>query len=105
MAAQIGKRGAALLQDPTLNKSTAFTEAERQALGLVGLVPDKTETEEMQLHRIMLQLGRKDSDIERYIYLINLLDHDETLFFPAMMSDSPRFLPIVNCPTICQRNL
>jgi len=100
MAAQIGKRGAALLQDPTLNKSTAFTEAERQALGLVGLVPDKTETEEMQLHRVMLQLGRKDSDIERYIYLINLLDHDETLFYRTIMSDPARFLPIVYDPTI-----
>src|SRR3954452_7629232 len=100
MAAQIGKRGAALLQDPTLNKSTAFTEAERQALGLVRLVPDKTETEEMQLHRVMLQLGRKDSDIERYIYLINLLDHDETLFYRTVMSDPARFLPIVYDPTI-----
>src|SRR3954452_6354686 len=100
MAAQIGKRGAALLQDPTLNKSTAFTEAERQALGLVRLVPDKTETEEMQLHRVMLQLGRKDSDIERYIYLINLLDHNETLFYRTVMSDPARFLPIVYDPTI-----
>jgi malate dehydrogenase (oxaloacetate-decarboxylating)(NADP+) len=100
MAMQTGKRGAALLRDPALNKSTAFTEAERQALGLIGLVPDKTETEEMQLHRVMLQLGRKGSDIERYIYLINLLDHDETLFYRTIMSDPARFLPIVYDPTI-----
>jgi malate dehydrogenase (oxaloacetate-decarboxylating)(NADP+) len=100
MAMQTGKRGAALLQDPALNKSTAFTEAERQALGLIGLVPDKTETEEVQLHRVMLQLGRKGSDIERYIYLINLLDHDETLFYRTIMSDPARFLPIVYDPTI-----
>ncbi len=56
------KRGIEQLQDPSLNKSTAFTEAEKQALGLVGLVPDVTETEELQLQRVMLQLGKKDTD-------------------------------------------
>ena len=48
-----------LLQDPSLNKSTAFTEAEKQALGIVGLVPDVTETEDLQLRRVMLQLGQR----------------------------------------------
>ena len=67
-----GKRGVELLRDPVVNKSTAFTEAERQALGLVGLVPDTTESEELQLHRVMDQLGNKPTDLERYIYLINL---------------------------------
>jgi malate dehydrogenase (oxaloacetate-decarboxylating)(NADP+) len=43
------KRGIELLLDPSLNKSTAFTEAEKQALGIVGLVPDVTETEDLQL--------------------------------------------------------
>jgi malate dehydrogenase (oxaloacetate-decarboxylating)(NADP+) len=94
------KRGSDLLHDPALNKSTAFTEAERQALGLVGLVPDKTETEDLQLQRVMLQLGHKNTDIERYIYLVNLLDHNETLFYRTLMSDPARFLPIVYDPTI-----
>jgi malate dehydrogenase (oxaloacetate-decarboxylating)(NADP+) len=98
--AQEGKRGVDLLHDPALNKSTAFTEAERQALGLVGLVPDKTETEDLQLHRVMLQLSRKSSDLDRYVYLVNLLDHDETLFYRTIMSDPARFLPIVYDPTI-----
>jgi malate dehydrogenase (oxaloacetate-decarboxylating)(NADP+) len=89
-----------LLQDPTLNKSTAFTEAERQALGITGLVPDVTETEDQQISRVMMQLGHKTSDIDRYIYLINLLDHDETLFYRTIMSDPARFLPIVYDPTI-----
>ena len=75
------KHGIELLDDPSLNKSTAFTEAEKQSLGLVGLVPDVTETEELQLHRVMMQLGQKNTDLERYIYLINLLDHNETLFY------------------------
>jgi malate dehydrogenase (oxaloacetate-decarboxylating)(NADP+) len=94
------KRGADLLQDPSLNKSTAFTEAERQALGIVGLVPDVTETEDLQLQRVMLQLSHKNTDLERYVYLMNLLDHDQTLFYRTLMSDPARFLPIVYDPTI-----
>jgi malate dehydrogenase (oxaloacetate-decarboxylating)(NADP+) len=99
-APQTTKRGADLLQDPFLNKSTAFTEAERQAFGIVGLVPDVTETEDLQLQRVMLQLGHKTTDIERYVYLMNLLDHNETLFYRTIMSDPARFLPIVYDPTI-----
>jgi malate dehydrogenase (oxaloacetate-decarboxylating)(NADP+) len=94
------KRGIELLQDPSLNKSTVFTEAEKEALGLVGLVPDVTETEDLQLQRVMLQVATKPTDLERYIYLINLLDHDETLFYRTIMSDPARFLPIVYDPTI-----
>jgi malate dehydrogenase (oxaloacetate-decarboxylating)(NADP+) len=67
------KRGMDLLQDPSLNKSTAFTQAERQAFGIVGLVPDVTETLDVQLSRVMMQLGHKSTDLERYIYLVNLL--------------------------------
>jgi malate dehydrogenase (oxaloacetate-decarboxylating)(NADP+) len=94
------KRGLDLLEDPSLNKSTAFTEAEKEAFGLVGLVPDVTETEDLQLKRVMLQLAEKPTDLERYIYLINLLDHNETLFYRTVMSDPARFLPIVYDPTI-----
>jgi malate dehydrogenase (oxaloacetate-decarboxylating)(NADP+) len=95
-----GKRGIELLHDPSLNKSTAYTEAERQALGLVGLVPDVTDSEDIQLRRVMQQLGDKTTDLERYIYLMNLLDHNETLFYRTIMSDPARFLPIVYDPTI-----
>src|ERR1700675_1498997 len=94
------KRGIELLHDPSLNKSTAFTEAEKQAFGIVGLVPDVTETEDLQLSRVMLQLGHKNTDLDRYIYLVNLLDHDETLVYRTVMSDPVRFLPIVYDPTI-----
>ena len=95
-----GKHGVDVLHDPSLNKSTAFTEAERQALGLVGLVPDATEPEDLQFRRVMQQLGHKTTDLDRYIYLVNLLDHDETLFYRTIMSDPARFLPIVYDPTI-----
>jgi malate dehydrogenase (oxaloacetate-decarboxylating)(NADP+) len=95
-----GKRGLDLLHDPVLNKSTAFTERERQELGLIGLVPEVTETEDLQLRRVMQQLGHKVTDLDRYIYLVNLLDNDETLFYRVIMSDPARFLPIVYDPTI-----
>jgi len=93
-------RGIEVLQDPRRNKSTAFTEAEKQSLGLVGLLPDVTETEDLQLQRVNSQLAQKPTDLERYIYLMNLLDHNETLFYRTLMSDPARFLPIVYDPTI-----
>ena len=96
----INKHGFDLLQDPSLNKSTAFTEMEKQALGIVGLVPDVAETMDVQLSRVMMQLGHKTTDLDRYIYLVNLLDHNETLFYRTIMSDPARFLPIVYDPTI-----
>src|SRR5262249_52648856 len=95
-----GKRGIDLLHDPVVNKATAYTEAERQALDLVGLVPDATESEDLQLSRVLQQLGHKTTDLERYIYLISLLDNDETLFYRTLVSDPARFLPIVYDPTI-----
>jgi malate dehydrogenase (oxaloacetate-decarboxylating)(NADP+) len=94
------KRGMQLLFDPSLNHSTAYSEAEKQALGIVGLVPDVTETLEIQLSRVMMQLGHKSTDLDRYIYLVNLLDHDEPLFYRTVMSDPARFLPIIYDPTI-----
>lgn len=76
-----GERGIDLLHDPKLNKSTDFTEAERQALGLVGLVPDVTESIETQLSRVLQQLKGKPSNLERFIHLMNLLETNETLFY------------------------
>ena len=94
------KHGLDVLLEPSLNKSTAFTEDEKEQLGIVGLVPDVTESEDLQLSRVMLQLGHKTTDLDRYIYLANLLDHNETLFYRTIMSDPARFLPIVYDPTI-----
>jgi malate dehydrogenase (oxaloacetate-decarboxylating)(NADP+) len=94
------KHGMDLLHDPSLNKSTGFTEAEKKSLGLVGLVPDVTESIETQLSRVLLQLKEKASDLDRFIYLMNLLDTNETLFYRTLMSDPARFLEIVYDPTI-----
>src|SRR5580658_7446258 len=92
--------GIELLHDPRQNKSTAFTLAERQELGLIGLLPSGVETEDIQVRRALQQMGDKPTDLERYIYLISLLDANETLFYKVVMSDPARFLPIVYDPTV-----
>ena len=98
-------RNIEVLRDPKLNKSTGFTEAERQTLGLVGLVPDVTESIETQLSRVLLQLKSKPNDLERFIHLMNLLETNETLFYRTLMSDPARFLEIVYDPTIGEASL
>lgn len=92
--------GVQLLRDPELNKSTAFTANEREALGLVGLLPSGVDAQETQVQRVLQQLALKPTDLERYIYLIGLLDMDETLFYKVAMSDPARFLPILYDPTV-----
>ncbi len=93
-------KGVSLLRDPRLNKSTAFSEAERQALGLVGLVPEGIDDEEAQIQRTLFQLGQKPTDLEKYIYLSQLQDTDETLFYRILMSDPAHYLPLVYTPTV-----
>jgi malate dehydrogenase (oxaloacetate-decarboxylating)(NADP+) len=95
-----GLRGLQLLETPSLNKGTAFTEAERGALGLEGLLPPAVESIERQTQRALKQLDYKTTDLERYIYLIQLLDANERLFYRVLMSDAARFLPIIYAPTV-----
>ena len=99
------KRGIDVLHDPRINRSTGFTEGEREALGLIGLVPDVTETIETQLARVLLQLKEKPNDLERFIHLMNLLETDQTLFYRTLMSDPARFLEIVYDPEIGEASL
>src|ERR1700731_2155203 len=93
------KRGTDLLHDPRLNKSTGFTEAERQGLGRGGLVPDVTESIEPRASRVLLQLKSKGADLDRFIHLMNLCETNQTLFYRPLMSDPARFLEIVYAPT------
>jgi len=95
-----GLRGRALLEASALNKGTAFTAAERAAFGLEGLLPPSVETIDQQHQRVFQQLGQKTTDLERYIYLIQLLDLNETLFYHVAMSDPAYFLPIIYDPTV-----
>jgi malate dehydrogenase (oxaloacetate-decarboxylating)(NADP+) len=95
-------RGLEVLDSPNLNKGTAFTDEEREQLGLVGLLPDSVEDIDRQLERVIGHLKEKPTDLERYIYLIGLCDRNEALFYKLLMSDPMRFLPIVYDPTVAE---
>src|SRR6266481_2623263 len=93
-------KGVALLNDPIRNKGTAFTPDERREFGLEGLLPRSVDSLDRQLERVMRHLDGKPNDLERYIYLVGLLDRNETLFYRAVMSDPARFIPILYDPTV-----
>lgn len=90
----------ALLRDPRLNRTLTFTDAEREASGLLGLLPEAIDTEEIALQRVTSQMESAASDLERYIYLSDLQDRDEELFYRVLRSDPARFLPLVYTPTV-----
>ncbi|MEH2566067.1 NAD-dependent malic enzyme [Bradyrhizobium sp. AZCC 2289] len=92
--------GVALLNDPVLNKGTAFTPDERKRFGLEGLLPTSTDTLDRQVERVLGHLDGKPNDLEQYIYLVGLSDRNETLFYRTVMSDPARFIPILYDPTV-----
>jgi len=94
--------GVNLLREPTLNKGTAFTEEERRALGLEGLLPPYVTSLEKQVIRVMENFYKKPTDLERYIYLMSLLDRNETLFYRVVMDKMEEIMPIVYTPTVGQ---
>ncbi len=99
-------RGELLADFPMFNKGTAFTEAERDALGLRGILPPRVTTMEQQAARVMENYARRESDLERYITLIALLDRNETLFYRIVLDRLEQLLPILYTPTVgqaCQR--
>jgi malate dehydrogenase (oxaloacetate-decarboxylating)(NADP+) len=97
-----GKRGADLLHDPMVNKGTAFTEVERDALGLRGLLPPRVSTQAQQVTRVLENLRRKESDIEKYIFLVSLQDRNENLFYRVVMDNLDEMMPIIYTPTVGQ---
>ena len=101
-----GKRGADLLHDPLLNKGTAFTEAERDALGLRGLLPPHVATQDQQLAKILETVRRKPTDLEKYIYLVSLQERNESLFYRLVTDHVTEMMPLIYTPTVglaCQR--
>lgn len=92
--------GLDLLHDPEFNKGTAFTEAERDALGIRGLLPPRVFTLEEQLQRVTENLARKESDLERYVYLAALQDRNETLFYRTIIDHIEQLVPIIYTPTV-----
>ncbi len=98
----LGPTGRKLLDTPALNKSTAFTEDERERFRLRGLLPPTVSTQEVQEIRVIENLRRKGSDIERYIFLMALLLRNERLFFRTVMDHLDETLPIIYTPTVGQ---
>ena len=95
-----------MLRDPRSTKGLAFTKTERRKYKLDGLLPDGIETIETNILRVQGQLKEIELPIHKYIYLSNLLDINETLFFRTLISDPVRFLPLVYTPTVgeaCER--
>ena len=85
--------GLDLLNNPSLNKSTAFTEAERERYKLRGLLPHGVCSQQAQQQRVLENLRRKAFDIERYIYLLALQGRNERLFYRTVIDHIEEILP------------
>jgi malate dehydrogenase (oxaloacetate-decarboxylating)(NADP+) len=99
-------RGMALLRDPLLNKGTAFTEAERDALGLRGFLPAHVFSMQAQADRVMTNLRSLTSDLAKYVALNELHDRNEALFFRVVCDNIDEIQPLIYTPTVglaCQR--
>ncbi len=94
--------GLRALQDPTLNKATAFTEEERRRLRLRGLLPPTVCSQQVQMDRVLENLRRKASDIERYIFLLALQGRNERLFYKTLLDNIEEILPLIYTPTVGQ---
>ncbi len=94
--------GAALLRDPALNKGSAFTEAERDILGLRGLLPPVVQSMEVQVTRVLENFRRKSNDIEKYLFMIGLQDRNKTLFYRVVIDYIEEMMPIIYTPTVGQ---
>ena len=100
MVARVRLRGASVLASPLLNRGTAFTAAERTELGLTGLLPDRVSTIEGQLARVYAQYLRQPDDLSKNLYLANLRDRNEVLFYRLLIDHIEELLPIVYTPTV-----
>ena len=92
--------GIVLLRDPTLNKGTAFSEVERDALRLRGLLPPHVSQQEEQVARVLENLRSKRTPLEKYIELNALHDRNEALFFRVVMDNPDEITPIIYTPTV-----
>ena len=93
-------RGQLLLDNPLLNKGSAFTEEERRLLGLLGLLPHHSSTMEEQLERTYENYKQKQTDLERYVFLTALQDRNETLFYRLLLEHITEMMPIIYTPTV-----
>ena len=98
--------GYGLLHNPRLNKGTAFTEAERRAWGLEGLLPPAVTTMPLQIARRHAEIAALENDLQKYLVLSDLQVRNEMLYYAILMSDPATYMPIVYTPTVgeaCQK--
>ncbi len=93
-------KGIELLHEPSLNKGTAFTAAERDALGLRGLLPPRIFSQSQRVQHVMNNIRRKPNNLEKYLYLIGLQDRNENLFYRVLIDNMEDLSPIVYTPTV-----
>jgi malate dehydrogenase (oxaloacetate-decarboxylating)(NADP+) len=94
--------GIELLHNPILNQGTAFEEEERELLGLCGLLPPRVFSQDMQAKRVLENFRKKPNDLEKYVYLIDLEDRNENLFYRVVMDNIEEMMPIIYTPTVGQ---
>jgi malate dehydrogenase (oxaloacetate-decarboxylating) len=99
-AIETSLRGQVLLDNPLLNKGSAFSPDERRELGLIGLLPLHSSTMAEQLARTYENYQRKESDLERYLFLTALQDRNETLFYRLLQEHITEMMPIIYTPTV-----
>jgi len=95
-----------LLRNPHLNKGTAFTEAERRAFRLEGLLPPAVTTMALQVARRHAEIAALENDLQKYLVLSDLQTRNETLYYAVLMSDPATYMPLVYTPTVgetCQK--
>jgi malate dehydrogenase (oxaloacetate-decarboxylating) len=100
VVARVRLRGTSVLSSPPLNRGTAFTLAEREVLGLTGLLPEGVSTIDGQLRRVYGQYQRQPDDLAKNLYLAGLRDRNEVLFYRLLTEHISEMLPIVYTPTI-----
>lgn len=92
--------GVKILHDPIRNKGTAFTEAEREALNLRGLLPPRVHSPAEQELRVLGNIRSKATDLDRYLYLLALQDRNEILFYRVVMNNIREMMPLIYTPTV-----
>jgi malate dehydrogenase (oxaloacetate-decarboxylating) len=100
VVARVRVRGTAVLASPMLNQGTAFSLAEREALGLTGLLPEGVSTIEGQLRRVYGQYQRQHDDLAKNLHLASVRDRNEVLFYRLLTEHIEEMLPIIYTPTI-----
>lgn len=94
------RKGVEILRNPLLNKGTAFTETERDALGLRGLLPPNVHSMEEQIQRVMGNYKRRTDELDKYLFLTDLQDRNETLFYRIVVENLEEMMPIIYTPTV-----